>query len=80
MSRIPVWLFMPLNVIGAAVWAVAFGYGGYFFGAAILLVIKDVKRHQIQVLAGVCIAALALWVIRLLRAWRSARRAASPNG
>jgi membrane protein DedA with SNARE-associated domain len=76
-SRIPIWRFAVLNAIGAMVWAISFGAGGYLFGEALVNVVEDVKRYQLEVLGGVCLVALAIWLIRLLRRRKAARKASA---
>lgn len=71
MSRTPWWLFMTLNAVGAAVWAVSFGMGGYLFGEVLIAVVKDVKSYQMQILGAACAAALLFWLLRL---WRKRRQ------
>ncbi len=71
MSRTPWWLFMALNAVGAAVWAVSFGMGGYLFGEVLLAVVKDIKSYQMQILGGACLLALVFWCFRL---WRKHQR------
>ncbi len=82
-SRIPVWRFAVLNAIGAAIWAITFGVGGFLFGEALVDVFEDVRRYQLEVLGGICLVALAIWLIRMLRRRKAAREASpdqSPQG
>jgi membrane protein DedA with SNARE-associated domain len=72
MSRTPWWLFVGLNAVGAAVWALCFGMGGFLFGEIVLVVVKDVKSYQMQILGAACVVALGFW---LFRQWRKRRRA-----
>jgi len=59
--------FVCLNAIGAAVWALTFGYGGYLFGAALVRLVDKAKHYQRWILAGVIVLALVFWMVRLLR-------------
>ena len=78
MTRMPVWLYAPLNAVGAAVWAVTFALAGYLFGYAVLPVVTRAKHYQLKVLGVLCIVAMVIWLVRVWRArWRSRRKAAS---
>ena len=70
--------FAALNLISAAVWAVAVGVVGYVFGQAIQGLIGDLKAWEHRILAAAGIA-LALYVLhRLVRA-RLKRKGASED-
>lgn len=56
--------FFVLNAIGAAIWAVAFGYAGYFFGTLVTTVLKDVKQVEQYILIGVVVILLVLWLVK----------------
>ena len=71
MSRTPWWLFLTLNAVGAAVWAVSFGMGGYLFGEVLIAVVKDIKSYQMHILGAACLVALLFWLFRL---WRKRRQ------
>ena len=71
-SRVPVLRFALLNMIGAAIWAVAVAGAGYYFGAALNAVVADIKRVEELILIGIPAAGLIVWL------WRR-RRAASPR-
>ena len=75
MSRIRLWVFLVLNIGGAAIWAVIFGLGGYLVGQTLLLFIKDVKHYQVQFLIVACIVALGFWLYRLKRSRQKAAHA-----
>ena len=75
MSRIRIWVFLLLNAIGAAIWAVCFALGGYLFGQALVSLVKDIKKYEKEVLALLCAVALAVWLYRLWRGRKAARQA-----
>jgi membrane protein DedA with SNARE-associated domain len=56
--------FFVLNAIGAAIWAVSFGFAGYFFGSLVTTVLKDVKQIEQYILIGVVVVLLALWLVK----------------
>jgi membrane protein DedA with SNARE-associated domain len=67
MSRIPTPRFFLLNVLGAALWAMAIGVLGYLFGHALEAVLGDIHRYELLVLATVPLIGGGVW---LVRAWR----------
>ena len=66
--------FFVLNLIGAVVWAITFGYAGYLFGEAFRLFIDDYHRYALYVLGALVLAGVAVWLTTLLRHRRRARR------
>lgn len=66
--------FFVLNAIGAAVWALALGSGGYLFGHAFQAIIDDLVRIELYVFAGLIVLALAIWAVSLVRRRRRALR------
>jgi membrane protein DedA with SNARE-associated domain len=63
MSSVPAGKFALLNMIGAAVWAAALGYGGYFFGHAFEIVLDDAKKYEFWVFGLIAITSILGWVI-----------------
>lgn len=60
--------FMLLHMIGAAVWAVVIGTGGYIFGKLLFRLFEQLKEHQLSILAIFAATIIVAWVIR--RMWR----------
>jgi membrane protein DedA with SNARE-associated domain len=78
MTRMPIWLYAPLNAVGAAVWATVFALAGYLFGKKVLPVFTTAKHYQLTFLGVVCVVALVIWLIRTWRArWLSRRKTVS---
>ena len=74
MTRMPIWLYAPLNAVGAAVWAATFATAGYLFGYAVLPLFK---HYRLKFLAVVCVVAMVIWLVRVWRArWLSRRKTA----
>lgn len=71
MSRVPTRHFVLLNVSGAVVWTVGVSLLGYFFGAALALVVGEVHAYLGWILAGLAAAGLVTWAVS---AWRTHRR------
>ncbi len=74
MSTVPTARFVILNIVGAFVWALAVGSGGYFFGSAIESVIGHFKRYEATFFALAAIAALTIWIVRVMLRRRRAHR------
>jgi membrane protein DedA with SNARE-associated domain len=77
MSRTPAKLFIPLNAVGAALWALSFGWGGYLFGEVMIAVVKDVKTHQMHILGIGCLVLLVFWGVRFFLRRRKRRKSQS---
>jgi membrane protein DedA with SNARE-associated domain len=67
MSSVPVRQFIFLNAIGALVWAVVVGTGGYLFGSALEVVIGDVKRYEVEALLAIAIIGILVWTLHFYR-------------
>ena len=65
--------FFLLNATGAAIWAVVVGSGGYLFGEAIGLFLKDVKKYERWLLLLGVIVGCVLFILHS----RSLRRKAA---
>jgi len=63
--------FIFLNAIGAAVWAVTFGFGGFLFGHALEIFLNDLKKFEYLILAGLAIAGLLIWSLYFYRRRKS---------
>jgi membrane protein DedA with SNARE-associated domain len=77
MSEVTTRRFVGLNILGAALWAVSFAWGGYLFGAAIETVID--KRHRAWLLLGLLVLMCVIWVVRLMFRRRNIKRQLSPD-
>jgi membrane protein DedA with SNARE-associated domain len=62
--------FVPLNIVGAVTWAIAFGYLGYLAGAAAQRALGDVRRFEMIIFGLIAAAGVAAW---LFRRWRRSR-------
>jgi len=72
MTRMPIWLYAPLNAVGAAVWAATFASAGYLFGYHVLPMFK---HYRLKFLAVVCLVGMVAWLISVWRArWLSRRK------
>jgi membrane protein DedA with SNARE-associated domain len=58
--------FFILNMVGAAVWAVAVASLGYSFGYAIEAMLGNIKRYEMGVFGVMAAVGLGFWLFRLL--------------
>jgi len=66
-SRVSRGRFLLLNMVGALVWTIAVGTGGYLFGRALEALIGDVKRYEAEILGLVVLAGIVVWMIHAYR-------------
>lgn len=59
--------FVILNAIGAVIWSVVIAGGGYLFGYAIEIVIKDIQRYQLGLILTIAVIGIVIWIIRKYR-------------
>jgi len=59
--------FATLNLIGAAVWAILIGVGGYYFGEALEALLGNVKRYEIALGGVIVTIATVFWLVRFYR-------------
>jgi len=67
MSHVKTHTFVILNAIGATIWALSFGWGGYFLGDQLKDYIEKAKDTQLLILAAAVLAILLFWKIRSRR-------------
>lgn len=67
MSRVAALRFVLLNAVSAAVWAVAGALGGYLFGSAMEVILRDLRRYELEVITGLIFAGLLFWGINFYR-------------
>jgi membrane protein DedA with SNARE-associated domain len=77
MSDVPTQRFVVLNVIGAAVWAVAIAMLGWSIGQAAEQILGRLQRYERRIGAGIVAVGVALWLWHRLAARRRAHGAAS---
>ena len=56
--------FFVLNAVGALVWAVSFGYAGYFFGTMVTTVLKDVHNVEKYILVAAVVVGVGIWLYK----------------
>ncbi|MEC9368499.1 MAG: DedA family protein [Pseudomonadota bacterium] len=77
LSTVPARVYLVLNFIAAAIWAVAITSAGYVFGAAVETFFGELKAAEHKLLAALGVAAgmaLLYYAVRqMLRRWRANR-------
>jgi membrane protein DedA with SNARE-associated domain len=65
MSPVSAKKFIVLNAVGALVWAVAFGSGGYLSGHALEIFIGKIKHYEVRIFAMIAFLGLLIWTVHL---------------
>ena len=73
-SQVPNWRFTILNVLGAAIWAIAFTAAGYLFGETLERLFGGPHAGRWTLIAAGVLVVVVL-AIAAVRAWRARRRA-----
>ena len=63
MSSVPFGKFITLNAVGAGVWAVAIGSGGYLFGHVLESVLGKVKHYELRIMGLIIAIGILVWLI-----------------
>jgi membrane protein DedA with SNARE-associated domain len=71
MSNVTYLRFVVLDLISAGIWSVCIALGGYYFGQAVGLVLKDIQKYQVALLTGIAGVALLVWLVHVYRQRRS---------
>lgn len=71
MSRIPILMFMLLNLVSALLWSVVIGTLGYAFGHALELVLGNLRHYEIGILTTVITIGAVIWLWHFVRAKNS---------
>jgi len=61
MSEVRTAKFVFFNVLGAAIWAFAFGVGGYLFSNTIQLVLSDVNHYGLEIIGSIAGLIVLIW-------------------
>ena len=56
--------FALLNMLGAFVWAVTIALAGYYFGALLEILLKDIKHFEAAILLGILLVGCIIWLWR----------------
>jgi len=69
-AAVPGRVFVPLNILGALIWAIAVGYAGYLFGQALEGLFGRLKHIEMWIMLGIALTGVIFWGIRFLRSRR----------
>ncbi len=72
--------FVFLNAIGALVWAITVGAGGYLFGQALEIALGDVRHYECQIIVAMVGVGIIVWIIHRYRRKRFKAFAVSQSG
>lgn len=70
-SGYPPLRFLLLNALSAIIWALVLGSAAFHLGSALELLLDNIKRYEIWVIAALIIAGSLLWLWRRYRNRRS---------
>jgi membrane protein DedA with SNARE-associated domain len=68
MSGVPLARFVPLNALGALMWAGTVATLGYLFGAAFVALLGNVEHIEKEIIVGILVAGAAFWLVRIVMA------------
>jgi len=63
MSSVPTIEFVLLNAVGALVWAIAVGAGGYLFGNALEALLGNIKHYEHQAFGAIVVIGILVWIV-----------------
>lgn len=66
-SKIPAWRFAVFNIVGGALWAIIFAYGGYWFGASLDIFLHNFKHFEKRLLLVIILVGLLGWLVGSFR-------------
>lgn len=72
--HVPFRIFIPLNAIGALIWAIGVAYLGYFFGQAAQAMMGKLHQAELWIMGVVAVLGGGLW---LFLRWRKKRHEAA---
>ncbi|RJR39819.1 MAG: DedA family protein [Desulfobacteraceae bacterium] len=67
MSQIPSSKFALLNGLGAMIWAITVGTGGYFFGSVFEMLLGKIKAVELTFLGALLMTGSVVWVARFFK-------------
>lgn len=70
LSGYPPLRYLLLNGIGAAIWAMALGFGAFHFGSVLEGMLGNIKKYELWVLGALVLLGAVLWLRRWLKASR----------
>ena len=62
--------FFLLNTVGAMVWSLVVGIGGYLFGNILKIIMGDIKRYELEAFGAIAIIGGLIWGVYFYRSRR----------
>ncbi|MEP7134884.1 MAG: DedA family protein [Chloroflexota bacterium] len=62
MSKFDPKKFVPLNLIGAFLWALTFGLAGQLIGQLMADIFEDVKEYELMIAIGIVLVGTGIWM------------------
>jgi len=62
--------FFLLNTVGAVVWSLVVGIGGYLFGNILKIIMGDIKRYELEAFGAIAIIGGLIWGFYFYRSRR----------
>ena len=62
--------FFLLSTVGAMVWALVVGIGGYLFGNLLKIIVGDIKRYELEAFGTIAIIGASIWGVYFYRSRR----------
>jgi len=59
--------FLILNGLGALLWSVVIALGGYLFGAALQILLADLRHYELEIIIGISLVGFIIWTVHRLR-------------
>jgi membrane protein DedA with SNARE-associated domain len=78
-STIPLWRFILLNAIGAAIWSTSVPLAGYYFGHTAQSLLGTREIYEDRALLVLVVGGLVIWLARYLLARRQAARSSATD-
>jgi membrane protein DedA with SNARE-associated domain len=69
-AAVPWRVFIPLNILGALIWAMVIGYAGYLFGQTLESLLGGLKHIEVWIMLVIALTGGVFWAIRF---WRTRR-------
>jgi len=71
MSPIRAGKFILMSAVGACIWAIIVGFGGYLFGKTLELIIGDIRHYEIEIMGLILLTGIMIWTIFFFHQRRS---------
>ncbi len=79
MSEVKASHFIFFNILGALAWSLVVGLSGFLFGAALDVMLQDIRRYERYIMLAILIVGLFVWTIYYFRKRKLRRIALEGN-